>query len=185
MSSGDGVGRVTSAIKSEPATAQNRRFRVLLAEDDHEMCRLLTDALHRSGYEVLDVSDGLTLVERIQAWWRPEAGAAPCRIDLVVSDVRMPWATGLVALRLLREYDRVTPMILITAFGDEQTHREADSLGASAVLDKPFDLDEFLSLAGQLVRKAESGSSPVPGGYPGAVEGGDSENGSPGLGAAF
>ncbi len=185
MSSANAVGSAAPAVAARPMTSGERRLRVLLAEDDEEMCRLLTDTLQRNGYEVLDVGDGLTLVERIQAWWRPEVGAALRRIDLVVSDIRLPWATGLVALRLLRQYDQETPVILITAFGDEQTHKEADSLGASAVLDKPFDMDEFIALAGRLVLEARSERSPLPGGDPGQIGDGGSENGTSDLGAAF
>lgn len=55
----------------------------------------------------------------------------------------MPWASGLTVLAALRRYDWATPAILITAFGDDETHSEARRLGAAAVFDKPFDMRDL------------------------------------------
>jgi FixJ family two-component response regulator len=57
----------------------------------------------------------------------------------------MPGLTGLEVLAGLRKRDQSTPVILITAFGDEQTHAEAKRLGATAVIDKPFDTADLLT----------------------------------------
>jgi len=51
----------------------------------------------------------------------------------------------------LRDIHWPTPFILITAFGDEKTHQRALDLGAKAVLDKPFDLDELRKAIGEVV----------------------------------
>jgi len=55
----------------------------------------------------------------------------------------MPGLTGLDVLAILRCANRTTPVILITAFGDEATHAEGRELGAVAVLDKPFNVQEL------------------------------------------
>jgi DNA-binding response OmpR family regulator len=57
----------------------------------------------------------------------------------------MPGVTGLEVLEGTREYKEFPPMILITAFGDEETHDQARRLGAAAIFDKPFDIDELLA----------------------------------------
>jgi DNA-binding NtrC family response regulator len=85
--------------------------------------------------------------------WRP---ARP--LDLIVSDVRMPGWTGLDLLDVVRRARMGTPVLLITAFGAPETHQEAARLGAGAVLNKPFDLDEFRATVAALVLQCSPGS---------------------------
>jgi DNA-binding NtrC family response regulator len=68
------------------------------------------------------------------------------RFDVVVSDLRMPGYDGLNIVATLRQNAPDVPVILITAFGTMATHVEAARLGAYAILDKPFDLDDLMSL---------------------------------------
>ena len=112
---------------------------VILAEDDTEFRRLLASVLQQEGYEVVEAPDGLSLLATIENTLtvrreRPDA-------FLVVADVRMPGLSGLDVLAILRCASWRTPVILITAFGDEATHAEGRELGAVAVFDKPFDVD--------------------------------------------
>lgn len=118
--------------------------RVLLAEDDPEMRRMMAGALRRRGFEVQETGDGRELVDALV---RAVTGADELRPHLIISDVRMPGHSGLEVLARLRRVDTATPVILITAFGDAQTHAEARRLGASTLLDKPFDLDELCGAA--------------------------------------
>lgn len=122
--------------------------RVLLAEDDRELRQLLAVALRRDGYEVLEAHDGNHLLELMAASLVSSGGGRP---DIVVSDVRMPGKTGLELLAGLRRDDSSMPVVLITAFGDPETHAEAYRLGADAVLDKPLDLDDLRVVVQALV----------------------------------
>jgi DNA-binding response OmpR family regulator len=54
-------------------------------------------------------------------------------------------------LRYLRKSDWTMSVIMITAFGDKQTHEEARQLGTAAVLDKPFDVDDLVHAARSIV----------------------------------
>ncbi len=73
-------------------------------------------------------------------------------VDVVVSDIRMPGASGLDLLAGLRRDDWTTPVVLITAFGDPGgRHAEAYRLGADAVLDKPLDVDDLRLVVQTLV----------------------------------
>lgn len=114
--------------------------RVVVAEDDEDMRQLICSRLLRDGCEVLEVHNGRELINLLSALVLKNAELG--RVDVVVSDVRMPGFSGLEALRALRRVDPVTPVVLITAFGDASLHEEAWSLGA-AVFDKPFDLDDL------------------------------------------
>jgi DNA-binding NtrC family response regulator len=119
-----------------------RPIRVLLAEDDLEMRRLLVCTLQRAHCEVTEASTGLQLSEQLQL---AQEAHSPS-FDLVISDVRMPGCSGLDVLGALRRTDVRTPVILITGFGDAETHAEAHRLGALAVFNKPFDMDDLHTL---------------------------------------
>lgn len=128
-------------VPSEASRLEPNRPRLLLAEDDDELRVLLLDWLEDQGYAVTAVSDGFELLEAVA---RHVTGEKTFRG--VVSDIRMPGPEGIFALATLREEDSVVPVILTTAFGDELTKRDAERLGALAVLDKPLDLDALLRL---------------------------------------
>jgi len=133
-----GPGHVPAPL---PSAAPRRRPLVLLAEDDAEFRHLLASLLAEDGCEVVEAEDGLALLASIENTLtvrreRPDA-------FLVVADVRMPGLTGLDVLAILRCAKWPTPVILITAFGDEATHAEGHELGAAAVFDKPFNVDEL------------------------------------------
>ena len=118
-----------------------RRARVLLAEDDRELRRLLAAKLRTAGCVVKEAGTGFELLEHLgDLTMRNES------FDLIVTDIRMPGLTGLAVVEGLRHGIQPgswqIPVILITAFGDEETHSEAKRLGA-VLFDKPFDFDDF------------------------------------------
>jgi DNA-binding response OmpR family regulator len=87
--------------------------------------------------EACDGNELWALLDHVNA----AEGRAP--FSLVVSDVRMPGLSAFDVLTRLQCALAETPVILITAFGDQTTHLRAQRLGASRVLDKPFDYDEL------------------------------------------
>lgn len=122
---------------------------ILLAEDDREMRKMLADALRRAGYKVLECPDGLQLLNQIGAVLFLHEEGEP--IDLIISDVRMPGASGQEVLEQLHNCQGFPPMILITAFGDELAHAKAEWFGAAAMFDKPFDVDKLIDKVGELL----------------------------------
>jgi DNA-binding response OmpR family regulator len=131
----------------ERSSCSTRERRVLLGEDDREMRGLLTWALMEEGYDVVEATDGLALMNFLEPrFLDARMHGRLVDIDLVVSDLRMPGASGMDVLSRLRQHDRETPFILITAFGDQLTHAQARDLGASLVVDKPFDVDEVIAV---------------------------------------
>ncbi len=117
---------------------------VLIAEDDEEFRQALCEGFENDGFEVTVCRHGMDLLLELKSLETP---ALPEEFDLIVSDVRMPGVTGMAVLAGLRGMDGVPPIILITAFGDEETHREAQELGAAAILDKPFEMGQLLTTA--------------------------------------
>ncbi|MEI9940057.1 MAG: response regulator [Pseudomonadota bacterium] len=126
---------------TEPTKAPSPA-RLLLAEDDFELRELLACVLRGDGHEVVEACDGNELWAILS---RESAGESAAPFSLVVSDVRMPGLTAFDVLTRLQRALAETPVILITAFGDQTTHLRALRLGASRVIDKPFDCDELRS----------------------------------------
>lgn len=134
--------------------------RILVAEDDIEMRRLLAWQLRRSGFEVTECSDGYQLLDRVGD---PVSDSEEHDFDLIVSDIRMPGVTGLEVLEDMHNQEWFTPMILITAFGDSQIHAQANSLGAAAIFDKPFDIENLIAkIRDVLILDEETGDNWAP-----------------------
>ena len=134
------------------ATSGHRSGRILVAEDDVHMRRLVATILRSSGYRVVEACDGAEILDRIESTiWAD-------RQDLfgaIVSDMNMPALTGLDVLAALRCTAVDTPFILITAFGDDSVRAEAAALGAAAVLDKPFEVEDLLRVIRRLRAEGE------------------------------
>src|SRR5258705_13842434 len=113
--------------------------RILIAEDNKNLCRILERALSEAGYEVVVALGGDAAVHEIKS--HP--------FDLVISDMRMPGATGVAVFQEARAQEYQPDVILMTAFGDT---REAVRLmrdGAANYILKDFDPDELVTPVGQ------------------------------------
>jgi CheY-like chemotaxis protein len=133
--------RVKHMTLSE-ALVRLRHPRLLLAEDDVEMRALLVRHLRQAGFEVTPVASGDEALDQLA-----DAILSEQHFELVIADIRMPGCSGLHLLAGVRKRDWHMPVILITAFGNSDTHHEARRLGAYAVFDKPFDFDDLKTAA--------------------------------------
>jgi DNA-binding response OmpR family regulator len=113
---------------------------ILVAEDDPQMRSIVADALRKDGYVVDPVGDGGEVMLRIIDSYRVTRTMP--RIDLVVTDVRMPVSSGLGLVESMRKAGWTIPVVIMTAFGDAETCERAQSLGAT-LLDKPFKMGEL------------------------------------------
>ncbi len=134
----------TSEPPRRPSRPELRRLppRILLADDDDELRGMLAESLREYGYDVTEARDGSELWSF--ASWSLAPDAATCAVDMVVTDVRMPGASGIEVLDELRRLDPRVRSIVITGVGDERTAAAAREAGAALVFDKPFQLDDFL-----------------------------------------
>jgi CheY-like chemotaxis protein/ribosome-associated translation inhibitor RaiA len=114
---------------------------VLLAEDDREMRRLLAWSMQQEGFSVTECRDGIELMKKL-GLHGPVAGGTD--FDVIVSDIRMPGASGLQALSAARELEELPPVVFITAFADQTAFEEAVKLGAADVFAKPFDTNDLM-----------------------------------------
>ena len=112
--------------------------RVVIADDNDDM-RAVRGLVEGLGAEASEAASGgdlaILLVEDDRA------------IGLLVTDVRMPWATGVQVALSARNAGLTMPIIVITAFGDDRLRDQVKRLGTATLLPKPFRAEEFLSLA--------------------------------------
>jgi CheY-like chemotaxis protein len=117
--------------------------RVLVADDDPELLDAIATAFDRLDAEVVRAKTGAELVDRL-------ADSGP--FDLVVSDIAMPWMTGISALRAARTAGLTMSLIVITALRDRTIPEEVKALGGNVVLlRKPFELKALESAAVKLL----------------------------------
>jgi two-component system, OmpR family, alkaline phosphatase synthesis response regulator PhoP len=112
--------------------------RVLVADDEPHIGRIIQMKLEQGPYEVTLVSDGGEALDRLRG-----TGV----IDLVLLDIMMPRASGLEVLAEARRLDhrRETPIIILTAKGQDADRRQAIALGATDFFTKPFSPKKLLA----------------------------------------
>jgi CheY-like chemotaxis protein len=118
----------------------------LVAEDDAEMRELIVQTLRKDGYAPQEARDGGRLLVNLTAQFQE----GDVDLDLLISDIRMPVCTGLDILEAIRRARWTLPVILMTAFGDDETRRRAEKAGA-VLLDKPFSLDVLRATVAKLM----------------------------------
>lgn len=122
--------------------------RILVVDDDEELCELLTTYLAREGFGVDAVQDPKQGLERALAGEHA----------LVVLDVMLPGMSGFEVLRRLRESSRV-PVLMLTARGDEVDRIVGLEMGADDYLAKPFNPRELVARIRAVRRRTEAGTS--------------------------
>ncbi len=116
---------------------------ILLIDDDTELTGLLTEVLQYEGFEISQANDG-------------EAGLAAVsdEIDLILLDVMMPKLNGMETLKRLRE-KWATPVLMLTAKGEEIDRVIGLELGADDYLPKPFSDRELLARIRAILRRTQ------------------------------
>jgi two-component system, response regulator, stage 0 sporulation protein F len=135
------------AFVTQSNSAPARPPHILLAEDADDLRSVVALRLRQQGYSVTECSDGAELLARLRSYLRPDATETPSetgKYDLVISDVRMPGVLGTSVVEGAADCPDFPPTILITGFGDDETHQQARRMGVAAVMDKPFDMSDLL-----------------------------------------
>ena len=121
------------------------RRRILVVEDDPTLRQALAFNLNREGYEAVTAADGEAALEMARA--RP--------LDLILLDVMLPGMSGLEVLRVLRREDRTTPVIILSAKGEEIDRVVGLKVGADDYVPKPFSRPELLARVEAVLRRAD------------------------------
>ena len=119
------------------------RRRLLLVEDDTTLRQALTFNLTREGYEVTAAAEGESALE----------AARSERLDLILLDVMLPGMSGVEVLRVLRGEGIATPVIILSAKGDEIDRVVGLKIGADDYVAKPFSRPELLARIEAVLRR--------------------------------
>jgi DNA-binding NtrC family response regulator len=118
---------------------------LLLVEDKSELRAMLRKALERAGYSVDEAPDGAAAIQKVRAR----------RYLMVITDLKMPGASGLDVLRETKQADATIPVLLLTAYGSVEEAVSAMKDGAFDFLQKPVDLDHLKLLVQRAARQQE------------------------------
>jgi two-component system alkaline phosphatase synthesis response regulator PhoP len=119
------------------------RRRLLLVEDDPTLRQALSFNLTREGYDVAAAADGESALE----------AARSDRLDLILLDVMLPGMSGVEVLRVLRREGVSTPVIILSAKGDEIDRVVGLQIGADDYVAKPFSRPELLARIEAVLRR--------------------------------
>jgi len=117
-----------------------KNIKVLIVDDESDMCWLLSHIFQDAGYEVITATTGkeaLTKVEKEEP-------------ELVILDVKLPDISGIEVLSTIKKVKSDIVVIMISAYGTEEMRKEAMRIGAYDFIDKPFNVEALL----RTVRKA-------------------------------
>jgi CheY-like chemotaxis protein len=128
---------------------------ILVAEDERDIRELINFTLMFAGHTVTLAANGAEAVEK--------ATLAEAKPDLIMMDVRMPRMTGYEACRQLKLIDafKETPVIFLSAKGQDEEIQSGMSAGASAYILKPFSPDELIRRVADLLKK-DTAQAPAP-----------------------
>jgi len=121
---------------------ETRSRRVVVAEDNDDMRAAIRELIESLGAEVAEAASGGDLIMLL-------TDEKP--VDLLITDVRMPWMTGFQVSLAARNAGLTMPIIVVTAFGDDHLRAQVERLGSASLLSKPFRPEELLSLARSLL----------------------------------
>ena len=118
--------------------------RILVADDEPHIRRILVTFLEAAGFVVETVSDGAAALERLRS---------DDTYDLMVLDILMPEASGFEVLAEIRSVERAKPLpvLILTAKGQDADREKAFELGADAFLTKPFSPKKLLAKINEIL----------------------------------
>ncbi len=120
----------------------SRKNRILVVDDERGLVRIIRLNLEQDGFEVFEANNGAQAMDRLRA-------VIP---DLVLLDVMMPDLDGFTVLKMIREIGN-TPVIMLTAKGEEADKVKGLELGADDYVTKPFSPKELTSRIRAVLRR--------------------------------
>ncbi|MCL5037364.1 MAG: response regulator [Chloroflexi bacterium] len=112
--------------------------KILIADDDTNIVKLLAARLKANNYDVIAAFDGAQTLRM----------AHEAKPDLIILDIRMPAGSGISTYEklIMSSNTALIPVIFITAYANEEIRHKVTELGAEGFITKPFDADELLGM---------------------------------------
>ncbi|OGS17778.1 MAG: hypothetical protein A3J83_06650 [Elusimicrobia bacterium RIFOXYA2_FULL_40_6] len=124
-------------------------FKILIVDDELDMCRGLSDILEEEGFNTIIANEGKTALDKVK-------NEQP---DLVLLDLRLPGMDGLQILKKIKEMNKALPVIMVTGYGDVNSAVETIKSGALDYVSKPFDNEKVVSLVKKTLQTPVSPNS--------------------------
>ena len=124
--------------------------KILLIEDDKSIRLTVTESLVSEGFEVLNFKDGSSALDFI-------LGEGIKDIDLILLDLMLPGLNGLELCRKIRNEEIYTPILILSAKGNESDRVLGLEVGADDYLTKPFGISELIARSRALLRRSKRG----------------------------
>ena len=135
--------------------------RILIVDDEEDICMILSYSLQKAGYEVLIAHSAEEALELLQS----PIAHTPSPIDLILLDIMMGEMSGLEMANHLRldnvQSDNLPPIIFLTALSDEDTVLQGFKLGADDYISKPFRIAEVLARVAAVLRRSATPKTAV------------------------
>jgi DNA-binding response OmpR family regulator len=120
-------------------------MRILLLEDDFTLSKEIAAFFTSKSFELFPFYDGSLLLKKYKAG----------DYDLIILDINVPGKNGIEVCKAIRESDKKTPIIMLTAFGEIDDKLVSFENGADDYLVKPFHFDELFARVTSLLRRKE------------------------------
>jgi DNA-binding response OmpR family regulator len=119
--------------------------KILVADDDAVLVAAISSRLRQQNYEVVNAFDAIQVM----------SGALSTKPDLIVLDIKMPAGTGKGALESLKKSTKTfsIPVIVMTAYPNDELRQFAIEQGAVDFLEKPFQMDALLASIEKILGK--------------------------------
>lgn len=115
---------------------------ILVVDDDPMIRSLLNDFLSGLNFDVVEAEEGQAALD----YFRKN------RVDLVISDVKMPGMSGMILLKWIKSISPKTPFLIITGYQPTKAQEQAMATKADGYLIKPFELHRLKAIISQFIR---------------------------------
>ena len=120
---------------------------ILIAEDEEDTANALSMILRRAGYDVQCVGDGMDVINLITANRNTSR-----QVDILVTDLQMPGLTGFELVDEIIRTNQNLPILIVTGYGDEETHRILEEQFHLPYIVKPFTPEKVLEFIQETLR---------------------------------
>ena len=119
---------------------------IAIAENDDDQREMLADIIRSAGHSVTTFDNGIDAAQEFER----------SSFDCIVMDVRMPRKDGITVLKELRQRKATTPVIIMSAFPTQADYDRCTQAGASAILAKPYSIEDLLKTLASVLAIPES-----------------------------
>jgi DNA-binding response OmpR family regulator len=110
-------------------------LKILIVEDEKRLAQLLKDAINDYFFSVIIAKDGKEGLKKFKSF----------KPDIVITDIMMPFCDGLEMTQKIKEFDEITPIIILSAHSDKEKLLKAIDIGINKYFIKPFDPEDLIN----------------------------------------